>query len=80
MRTVKEKYEYNKQKLDSNFSVGYVLGVQAYTDYGKATADCRAGIRESNKRFAASAKTEKDEFSIGYMCALRDCARERKKK
>lgn len=77
-RTVREKYEYNKQRRGNEFSAGYIAGVEMYTDYGNAKAGYRDTIRTYNKSFADTAKTKKDQFSIGYMCALRDCAKERR--
>lgn len=79
-RTVDEKYEYNKRNRGNQFSAGYINGVEAYRDYGNAMDGYRKHIKELNKSVAESAKTKRDPWSIGYMCALRDCANERKNK
>ena len=79
-RTVQEKYDYNKCRRGNKFSDGYVNGVEAYTDYDSATDGYRKSIKELNKSVAEAARTKRDQWSIGYMCALRDCANERKGK
>ena len=77
-RTVQEKYDYNKRNKVNKFSNGYVNGVEAYRDYATAMEHTRKDIKALNKSMAEAAKTKRDPWAIGYMCALRDCANERK--
>ena len=79
-RTVQEKYDYNKQFPNRKFSNGYKNGVEAYRDYANAIDGYRKDIKELNKSMAEAAKNKRDPWAIGYMCALRDCANERKGK
>lgn len=75
-RTVQEKYEYNKARAGL-FSCGYCFGVTLYRDYLKSDEE----MRRVTKEFFATANESAsggEEFSKGIMCAVRDCAAERK--
>lgn len=75
-RTVQEKYDYN-DKLDTPFSTGYTLGVILYRDYARMDKEGKKLIRkifDDNHELARSG----DEIGKGVMCAVRDCANERK--
>ena len=75
-RTVQEKYDYN-DRLDTPFSTGYTLGVILYRDYTRMDKEGKKMISEiidTNKSLARSG----DELGKGFMCAVRDCANERK--
>lgn len=75
-RTVQEKYDYN-DKLDTPFSTGYTLGVRLYRDYPRMDKEGKKIISEiidTSKSLARSG----DEIGKGVMCAVRDCANERK--
>ena len=75
-RTVQEKYDYN-DKLDTPFSTGYTLGVMLYRDYPRMDKEGKRLIRkifDDNHELARSG----DEIGKGVMCAVRDCANERK--
>ena len=77
-RTVQEKYDYN-DKLDTPFSTGYTLGVILYRDYTRMDKEGKKLIRkifDDNHELARSG----DEIGKGVMCAVRDCAEERKAK
>ena len=75
-RTVQEKYDYNR-KLDTEFSTGYTIGVRYYRDYTRTDDGGKKVIREI---FDAGHELARlgDEIGKGIMCALRDCANERK--
>lgn len=79
-RSVQEKYEYNKRNRGNAFSNGYIAGVETYREYGSATDGYRKSIKELNQSQATAAKEKRDKWAIGYMCAIRDCANERKGK
>lgn len=75
-RTVQEKYDYNNAR-NSPFSTGYTLGVMLYRDYPRMDKEGKKMISEiidTNKSLARSG----DELGKGFMCAVRDCANERK--
>ncbi len=75
-RTVQEKYDYNNARK-SPFSTGYTLGVMLYRDYTRMDKEGKKMISEiidTNKSLARSG----DELGKGFMCAIRDCANERK--
>ena len=75
-RTVQEKYDYNNSRK-SPFSTGYTLGVILYRDYTRTDNEGKKVIRDifdSSHELARSG----DEIGKGVMCAIRDCANERK--
>ena len=75
-RTVQEKYDYNSTRK-SPFSTGYTLGVMLYRDYPRMDKEGKKMISEiidTTKSLARSG----DELGKGFMCAVRDCANERK--
>jgi hypothetical protein len=76
--TVNDKYNYSKQ-LKTPFSYGYRFGVQAYRSYPKANAAERKKIL-SDIDYAKTNATKGKEYDKGFMCAIRDCANERKRK
>ncbi len=77
-RTVDEKYKYNQER-EGSFSTGYCLGVSLYRDYMKSDKETKAMIKEiiSNSKELAR---KGDDLGKGLMCAVRDCAEERKAK
>ena len=81
-RTVDEKLKYNREQK-TPFSYGYVWGVQAYRRYPKANAKERKRILEeidNYKQLAKNGGTQSRQCGKGFMCAVRDCAEERKAK
>lgn len=77
-RTVDEKYKYNQSRKDT-FSTGYCTGVNLYRSYTKSDGETKAMIKEiitTSKELAQ----EGDDLGKGVMCAVRDCAEERKAK
>lgn len=77
-RTVDEKYKYNRAR-GGEFSTGYCTGVTLYRNYVKSDKVTKAMIKEiisTSKELAKSG----DEIGKGLMCAVRDCADERKDK
>ncbi len=76
MRTVDEKYAFN-EKRKTEFGNGYCIGVTAYRNYGNCSAKDKAEQKRVFNDFARLARSG-DEFGKGVMCALRDCANERK--
>ena len=77
-RTVDEKYKYNQSRKDT-FSTGYCTGVNLYRIYTKSDGESKAMIKEiisSQKELAQKG----DDLGKGFMCAVRDCAEERKAK
>lgn len=82
-RTLKEKIDYNKKRSDM-FSMGYVMGVQAYKDYPKLSEKSKAEARQDIAQYSNWGKGKDrnnsvTSFSKGYMCGMRDAAAERKK-
>lgn len=77
-RTVDEKYKYNQARKDT-FSTGYCTGVTLYRSYIKSDGETKAMIKEiiSNSKELAR---KGDDLGKGVMCAVRDCAEERKAK
>lgn len=75
-RTVQEKYEYNKTRAGL-FSSGYCFGVTLYCDYLKSDEEMRCITKDFYATASENAK-DGEEFSKGVMCAVRDCAAERK--
>ena len=77
-RTVDEKYKYNQSRKDT-FSTGYCTGVTLYRSYTKSDGETKAIIKDiitTSKELAQNS----DKFGKGVMCAVRDCAEERKAK
>ena len=81
-RSVDEKLKYNNEQK-TPFAYGYRFGVKAYRRYPKADKkrkqDMLAEI-DDNKRLAQTGDKSRSsvQFAKGYMCAMRDCAAERK--
>lgn len=76
MRTLKEKYSYNKSKR-GEFSAGYCLGVDIYNDYPKGNDS----LKSTYKSLITNAKKlalKGDSYGKGIMCGVRDAASERK--
>lgn len=76
MKTVKEKYEYNK-KINTSFARGYLQGVEMYKNYNKKSVE----HKKQDKEFIDIVKQSANlgvQNSKGIMCAFRDCANERK--
>lgn len=79
--TVDEKKNYHRRGYPKGeFSQGYVMGVVLYRGYGKGGASVNKAGRQKfideTKRQAVNG----DPYSKGIMCAIRDCANERKAK
>ena len=75
-RTVDEKYKYN-QARNGTFATGYCTGVTLYRSYIKSDGETRAMIKEIISNSKDLAKSG-DDLGKGLMCAVRDCAAERK--
>ena len=80
--TVDEKLRYNSN-LKTPFSYGYRFGVKAYRDYPKASKKRKRDMMsdiDSNKLLAVKGDTSRQsvQYAKGFMCAMRDCAAERK--
>lgn len=76
--TFEEKMKYNKQRYGKNdFSSGYVIGGTIYKDYPTLDATGKKEIHSVIDSFHKSALSG-DEFSKGFMCAVRDGAKARK--
>ena len=86
MRTLEEKIAYNKKHGSTDFfSMGYIMGVQTYRDYPKLNDKSKAETREMIKDFNETAKGKdrnrtEVKLSKGFICGIRDCANERKRK
>lgn len=81
-RTVDEKVKYNYGQK-TPFSWGYLWGVRAYRRYPKANAAEKKRLlaeMDDYRNTAVNGKGKSRECGKGYMCALRDCANERKGK
>ena len=81
-RTVDEKLQYNSGQRTA-FAYGYRFGVQAYRRYSKSDKRQKRDISgdiDYNRRLAQTG--DKSQLSVqyakGFMCAMRDCAAERK--
>ena len=81
-RSVDEKLKHNREQK-TPFSYGYRFGVKAYRQYPKADKERKRAMLaeiDDNKRLAQTG--DKSQLSVqyakGYMCAMRDCAAERK--
>lgn len=77
-RTVDEKYKYNQERK-GGFSTGYCLGVNLYRGYIKSDGETKAITKEIITTSKELAK-KGDDLGKGFMCAVRDCAEERKAK
>ncbi len=79
--SVDEKKRYHGRGFPKGeFSQGYIIGVQLYRDYGKNGAPVN---KEKRRKFIDQTKRQAikgDLYSKGVMCAIRDCANERKAK
>lgn len=81
-RTVDEKLKYNREQK-TPFSYGYIFGVRAYREYPKANKKRKREMMsdiDDNKRLALSGKSTRGSvrYAKGFMCAMRDCAAERR--
>lgn len=92
MRTLSEKYEYNKARRDfDDFSFGYCFGVDLYRDYIRANEKSqritRKYIDTITQSFAQARKDGKRGYPLdatslrdnGTLCGYRDAANERKR-
>lgn len=81
MRTVNEKKKYHGRGFPKGeFSQGYIIGVTIYRSYGK---DGTPVNKEKRRKYIDETKCQAikgDLYSKGVMCAIRDCANERKAK
>lgn len=80
--TVDEKLKYNREQK-TPFSYGYRFGVKAYRQYPMADKKRKRAMLaeiDDNKRLAQTGDKSRSsvQFAKGYMCAMRDCAAERK--
>lgn len=77
--SVDEKLKFNQSKK-TPFGYGYWWGVKAYRSYLKADAQEKKRILAEidSYRKQAQKKSPSGECAKGYMCAVRDCANERK--
>lgn len=81
-RTVDEKLKYNSEQK-TPFAYGYRFGVKAYRQYPKADKKRKLAMLaeiDDNKRLAQSGKSTCNsvQYAKGFMCAMRDCAAERR--
>lgn len=76
VRTLKEKYDYNKRK-SGEFSSGYCMGVDIYNDYPKGNDTLKSTYKSliTNAKYLA---LKGDSYGKGIMCGVRDAASERK--
>ena len=83
MKSVDEKYNYNKVNK-SPFSFGYIFGVKAYRSYPTVNATQKKKIKadiDYNRKIATGDSSRGSvQYAKGFMCAIRDCANERKSK
>ena len=78
MKTVAEKVAYN-QRRGTQFSAGYITGVKVYRGYPLKDKKGKQTVKNAIDEFSRQAKGG-DIFAKGIMCAIRDCANERKAK
>lgn len=82
MRTVDERVKRLKESQQKTpFSWGYLWGVQAYRKYPKINKTERKGFSEEINRYKDEARNGKGlsrECAIGYLCGMRDSAKERR--
>lgn len=81
-RTVDEKLRYNSNQT-SSFAYGYRIGVKAYRAYSKASKKRKRDLMNDidfNKELACKGDNSRQsvQYAKGFMCAMRDCAAERK--
>ena len=81
-RSVDEKLKYNNEQK-TPFAYGYRFGVKAYRQYPKADKKRKRAMLaeiDDNKRLAQSGKSACNsvQYAKGFMCAMRDCAVERR--
>ena len=83
MKSVDEKLKYNKEQHTA-FSFGYTFGVKAYRSYSTVNATQKKLIKadiDDNRRIAKGDSSRGSvQYAKGFMCAIRDCANERKSK
>lgn len=73
MRTLEEKYKYNKKK-NSVFSRAYCRGVDLYRNYNNLSARDKEVVKE----YISQARFFRNEDSKGLLCGYRDASIERK--
>lgn len=79
--TVDEKKSFHGRGFPKGeFSQGYIIGVQLYRGYGKDGASVNKAKRQKLIDDTKRQAIKGDLFSKGVMCAIRDCANERKAK
>lgn len=79
--SVDDKVKYHKNvRPKPVFSAGYIMGVQIYRGYGKGGTPVNKKKRQKGIDEIKRQAMKGDEFSKGVMCAIRDCANERKAK
>ena len=81
-RTVDEKLKYNREQK-TPFAYGYRFGVKAYREYLNANKKRKREMMsdiDDNKRLALTGKSTRGsvQYAKGFMCAMRDCAAERR--
>lgn len=83
MKSVDEKLRYNNE-VKSAFSWGYIFGVKAYRSYSTLNAEQKNMVKadiDYNKKIAKGDSSRQGvQYAKGFMCAIRDCANERKSK
>lgn len=73
-----DKIKYN-QGRNSDFSNGYTLGADMYQRYLKSDEKMRRLIKKMTDTSRQLSK-KGDQFSKGFMCAMRDASQARKSK
>lgn len=76
-RTLNEKYEYN-QKRGGTFGNAYCLAVDIYRDYFKMNKEDKAVVKKLIGQEKELARYSDMIRSKGFMCGIRDAAKERK--
>lgn len=77
--TVDEKKKYHGRGFPKGeFSQGYIIGVSIYRTYGKGGVPVNKGKRQKYIDDTKQKAQQGDQFCKGVMCAIRDCANERK--
>ena len=76
--SVDEKVKYNA-KRKTPFGYGYIWGVRAYRKYVEAEETKKRTLAEiADYKQEAKKKNKSGECAKGYLCGVRDAAKERK--
>ena len=79
--SVDDKIKYHRKGQPKGmFSAGYIMGAITYRSYGKGGAPVNKRARQKFIDETKRQAMQGDLYSKGIMCAVRDCANERKAK